>query len=77
MSIRERGVEPIEPIKRTKAVYRIHPLKMEQNRRYHSNFSQILANIERTKKEPQPDQPAAGNQDQNPEGIGEHIDFRA
>lgn len=70
----ERSIEPIEPVNRTKAVYKIHPLKMDHHRRQQSKFSQILTNIERnTKKSPS----KTDNEDQNPAGIGEHIDFKA
>lgn len=70
----ERRVEPIEPLRRTNAVYRIHPLKMDQNLQYRSKFSQVLANVERTTEDPQQE---TNNQGQIREGIGEHIDFKA
>lgn len=75
----ERKIEPVEPVRKTRAVRAVRPIKLHHRPRYRSKLKAKLVqkNLAVKNSEPECETEIINHAHHTPEGVGEHIDFKA
>lgn len=72
----ERKIEPIAPIKKTRAIRGIRPIKLHRRPRYYSKLKATLLDNPSLVEEQEPESQVLNHAHYTPEGLGGHIDFK-
>lgn len=72
----ERKIEPVQPVKKTRAVRGIRPVKLYRRPRYRSKLKANLSEKKTIIENPEAETGAVNGAHYTPEGIGGRIDFK-
>jgi hypothetical protein len=72
----ERKIEPVQPIRKTRAVRGIRPVKLHRRPRYRSRLKENLFDNRFEIEKPESEISVVNHAHYAPEGVGGHIDFK-
>ncbi|VBB07202.1 Hypothetical protein LUCI_2446 [Lucifera butyrica] len=72
----ERKIKPVQPIKKTRAVREVQPVRLHHRPRYKSRLNADLFEKKITIEKPEAETGSINHAHYVPEGVGEHIDFK-